>query len=211
MLRSLHLGWQTRGMACILTGALATVIGLGGCAVNPVERGFLNVGAGEYEAAFDAADEVARSYGLVPALRDRRSGILETQPTPAGTLFEPWDRATVTLDQAAANTLSFQRRRARFEFQPAGFGGSAEHTGGAASDLTALGPTHELELRVWVYTERAHVPGIRRSAWSRRLTTLTEVIDPEADEVQEPVWTVVARDRALEERLLSEVGRLLGR
>lgn len=222
---SLTAPWYTSRMILLHRASLLSLLSLVvfsfGCAAGP-QPAYLTVEQSAYARAFDVAGEVARSYGMTPALRDRRSGIIETQPAIAGTLLEPWDRATRTFEQAAESTLSFQRRRARFEFQPAGFSQDVIATDAevlAGPDLLAIDePLRDLtaedgplELRVWVYNERAHVPGIRRSAWSRRLTTRTLVIDPETSEPLVPAWTVVSRDRELESHLLTEIERALDR
>ena len=66
--------------------------------------------------------------------------------------------------------------------------------------------TGSLELRVWVYVERAHSPGLRRSTWTRAKTTRTRIILPEeAQALPAHFWTPVHRDEAFERRLLAAV------
>ena len=59
-----------------------------------------------------------------------------------------------------------------------------------------------LELRVTVTLERAHMPGRRRSTWSRSLTTRTEIITTSGP-LPALFWEPVARDTAFERRLLA--------
>lgn len=192
-------------------GIFASVV-LGGCASQQGPESLL-IPASRYESAFDAATEVARAEGMPAALRDRRSGIIETVAQPAGSLLEPWRNDNASLSQATENTLAYQRRRARFEFvqrnpssvQTSNESASNEFSVPSSEDLTQA--QSDLELRVWVYVERASAPGLRRSTWTRRNTTRTRLIAPEGDTGPTPStsWTAVARDAAYERRLLAAV------
>ena len=186
---------------------------------------FLTVEPGGYDRAFDLAVEAAREAGMTAMLRDRRGGIIETDARIAGSVLEPWRTDNDSFGQALENTMSFQRRRARFEFVPAGFiepmidpdaplvGADPSSGVGPPFDLTEYdGP---VELRAWVYVERAHRPGLRRSTWSRRQSEY--VIDPQqqdeprVDNVgvrrggRQTSWTPIDRDQAYERRLLAVV------
>ncbi len=200
-------------------GALLICGSLSGCATSQGPA-FLTIQAEAYADAFDAAVEAATVAGLSPIVRDRRSGVIETEPRIAGSVLEPWRNDNASFAQAIENTITFQRRRARFEFTPAGFrlreAAEAPMTGpdlfatqDTEVDLSRL--TGPLELRVWVYVERAYLPGIRRSTWTRAKTTRTRII-PAEDEKALPslYWTPVRRDEAYERRLLAAVERALG-
>ncbi len=216
---------------CVANPALMTILPKGvlgallicgvvsGCATSEGPA-FLTIQAEAYADAFDAAVEAAAAAGLSPIVRDRRSGVIETEPRVAGSVLEPWRTDNASFAQAMENTIAFQRRRARFEFTPAGFRprepAEASLTGpdlfaqhDAEVDLSRrAGP---LELRVWVYVERAYSPGLRRSTWTRARTTRTRII-PADDEQALPTryWTPVHRDEAYERRLLAAVERALG-
>lgn len=206
--------------AATLAAAMLCALILGGCA-SSTGPAYLTIGPDQYQMAFDAAVEAARTAGLDAVLRDRRSGIIETSPTDAGSALEPWKGDNASLEQGLENTLAHQRRRARFEFVPAGFrysqttadqglsGPDLLVTEHAATDLTRL--DGDLELRVWVFVERAHLLGLRRGTWSRALTTRTVIIDPDSDGRALPAryWTPVARDTAFERRLLAAVDKQL--
>ncbi|MDY7108182.1 MAG: hypothetical protein SYC29_06050 [Planctomycetota bacterium] len=193
---------------------------LAGCS-SPEAREVLRLEAGHYGRAFEAAVEVARDAGLPAILRDRRGGIIETEPQIAPSLLEPWRLDGATLTTRLENTLALQRRRMRFEFTPAGFRAGAAGPGealegpdllaldGRPVDLTRL--DEPLELRVRVYLERAHEPGLRHHTWSRRLTTSTKILlggeAPRA--LDKTFWTPVARDRGFEQRMLAAIEKRL--
>jgi hypothetical protein len=198
-----------------------TLAGLVGCA-RPAGPTHLTVAADQYDRAFDAAAGVARSHGLVPGLRDRRGGVIETEPARAGSIFEPWETLTTSFGHRVESTLAYQRRRARFEFLPVGFDPEAARptddvlpgpdvfaTSREPIDLTTF--DGELELRVWVYVERLHAPGLRRSTWSRRMTQRSQIIDPETERPIPGAWATVARDPEIERKLLTLVERELRR
>jgi hypothetical protein len=189
----------------------------GGCAKSPGPD-LLRLDAGTYHEAFDAAMEASRTHGLPPALRDRRRGVIETQPALATSVLEPWHDDNATLGQSLENTIAFQRRRARFEFAPTGTAPPAA-TGDTAAvpdllgvetrDLDLSAYHGELELRVQVIVERAHTMGVRRSTWSRRSTTRATIDSPAREGVPASFWTPVSRDEAFERRLLAAVDHAL--
>ena len=153
-------------------------------------------------------------------MRDRRSGIIETEHRIAGSVLEPWRTDNSSDSQASENTLNFQRRKVRFEFKPVGFHQTVDSKDGdltgpdllnnePPADLTAS--TSDLELRVWVFIERAHATGVRRSTWTRTKTTVTRVIDPDTNEpLPANTWIAVRRDTDYERRLMGMVADLLG-
>jgi hypothetical protein len=225
----------------VIGGIAAGVLAAAGCASRGGPSA-LAVPPASYGAVFDAAVEAGRRAGLHAALRDRRGGIIETESRIAGSILEPWRLDNAGVGESIGHTLNFERRRARFEFVPAGFRGPREPappgaaTGpdllaaadeAAETDLSALAATEgapNLELRVWVFLERAHTPGLRRSTWTRSKTSRAR--DPAAPDTSlwEPrgemfrtrsidrerggtMWAVVGRDPAMEQRLLADVAR----
>jgi len=188
---------------------------LGACATSQGPA-YLTIESALYEQAFDAAMAASRSNDMPPTMRDRRAGLIDTKPTIAGSILEPWRGGNASLDQAMENTVVFQRRRARFEFTPRSF---REPTVGGEPDLLGLsGPRLDLttfegpiELRVWVVVERSYSPGIRRDMWSRSNETRAVVTRPATNPgvPTTDFWTPVTRDTAFERRLLAEVADLL--
>ncbi|MHC4109424.1 MAG: hypothetical protein ACYSTY_15220 [Planctomycetota bacterium] len=180
---------------------------------------YLTLGADRYDPAFDAAAQAAREAGMAPALLDRRHGTIDTQPVAAASIMEPWRGGNASFGQAVENTIAFQRRRARFEFAPVdqdGAGQRSELPEALGPDLLGLRTPQRdlteydgaLELRVTVTLERAHMPGLRRSTWSRSLTTRTAIITSSGPQPA-VFWEPVARDTAFERRLLAAVRETL--
>ena len=171
--------------------------------------------SGDYHKAFEAAIEVGRAHGLPPALRDRRRGVIETEPRIASSVLDFWRGENTSLGQSLENTIAFQRHRARFEFTPAGSppdppaGEPATDGPDVFATVPALDLTEyegPLELRVTVVVERAHQPGVRRSTWTRRLTTQARIVSAQTGFQRLPSgWAPVARDPAFERRLLAAV------
>ena len=185
-----------------------------GCATSQGPD-FLSIDSQRYSDAFDAAVEAARVAGLSPIVRDRRSGLIETEPRIAGSVLEPWRDDNASFTQAIENSITFQRRRARFEFAPVIFqpdqAPDAQLTGPdlfgtQAAEIDLSRHTGPLELRVWVYVERSYTPGLRRSTWTRANTTRTRIVPAEDDgALPRQYWTPVHRDEAFERRLLTAV------
>ncbi|MBT8487007.1 MAG: hypothetical protein HKO59_12805 [Phycisphaerales bacterium] len=179
----------------------------------------LVIDAGDYARAFDAAVAAAKDAGMPPEVRDRRGGVIETVAVDAPTLLEPWRVDGSVLERRLEQTISHERRRARFEFMPIGdalppadppeplLGPDLLATRTDSIDRTSHAGT--MALRVWVYTERSHQPGLRRDTWTRRASSTAIVFDAEGDRRPRQFWTPVARDPDLERRLLARVERAL--
>jgi len=148
----------------------------------------------QYAMVFDAAVAAASSDGMKPVLLNRRSGVIATDPTIAGSFIEPWKR---------------------FEFTPVvrkPTPGSPEESligpnllSGAGKDLTTfVGP---IELRVWVYVDRKYTQGMRRGTWTLRSESITKAMPTEQPWEQVPgtFWTPMNRDVARERALLATV------
>lgn len=166
---------------------------------------------GRYAEAFEAAAEAGRRAGMPPDVRDVRLGRIETAADFAASLLEPWADPGADFE----STVSFQRRRAVFEFAPVD---APAPEAPATPDLLGAGEPppdltrHEgpLALRVRVFLERASAPGLRRSTWSRRLTTRAVIVRGEEERLPAAFWTPIGRDRACEERLRAEITDVLG-
>ncbi len=211
---SLLHAWVPAGLAAIW------VVGLGGCASNSGPE-VVMVDGSRYAEAFDAAVEAARREGMPATLRDRRSGVIETDARPSGSIFEPWKADAASSTQAWEQTLHFERRRVRFEFAPADqppvaltpdqplTGADPSGAADAPIDLTThAGP---LRLVAIVTIERHYRTGDRRSTWSRRISSQFTYGPGDADATRpNAFWTPVARDEAYERRILATVEKMLG-
>jgi len=175
----------------------------------------LSIPPGRYEVAFDTALEVARSHGMQPLLRDRRTGVIETSPVIAGTIFEPWYQDTADFSQSIDNTLSQYRMKARFEFIPGQMlassdsGSTPDVLGITSPPIDLTNEDQSIELRVQVFRERRHTVGQRRHTWSRRMNSraVHGVDDATWESTNTVFWTPESRDDAAERRLLAEVAR----
>jgi hypothetical protein len=171
--------------------------------------------SGEYAIAFDAAIDAASSNGLKPVFIDRRGGIIETDPTVAGSVVEPWKQSAFSTWQTLENTLSLQRRTARFEFRPINRSLEPDSKEGmlmgpdllaaAGKDLTQY--IGDLELRVWVYVDRHYTQGLRRGSWSLNSESVSTVLSASEPWAQSPgrFWAPVSRDISTERTLLSTI------
>ena len=199
-----------------LIGMVVT-LGVGGCK-KPTGPDALIIPSSGYADAFDAAVEAARKQGLTASMRDRRAGLIETEPRFAGSLLEPWRTDNSGFDQTMENTLNFQRRRARFEFVPAGASPAVatatvddlagpDVVVGDSQPIDLTSYQGDVELRVRVYVDRGYTRGVKRNTWSRSANTTYKTIAPEG---QPPIstgttWTPLTRDEAYERRLLAMV------
>jgi hypothetical protein len=217
-----------RRITALVSVMLAAVAGgLPGCASRPSDAPtVLALESASYATAFDTAVALVIDEGMPAVLRDRDGGVIESSPNVSGSLVEPWDWPHGDIGAATESTLNFQRRRVRFEFVPTGFRprelredapllgsltpGSGDPSATEAVDLrTYEGP---LELRVWVYVERAYTPYLQRSTWTFQGRTFASNPERAADRANAErddgstrdtsIWTPIARDPAFEESIL---------
>lgn len=196
--------------------SLALAVGLTGCASSSGPA-MLTIDSARYEKVFDTALEMMRREGMNPVVIDRRGGIIETEPRIAGSILEPWDRNNASYQQAMDNTLSFQRRRARFEFLPGRRSPvrfptqrpirPREAAGLTAQPVDLTSYEGDIDVLVTVTVERQYRPGQRRNTWSRRLTTQSAFVGPD-ENLPPNFWTPVIRDTAFERRLLARIEEL---
>lgn len=156
------------------------------------------IATAEYDRVFDAAVMVLRDEHFVVARKDRRFGVVTTEPRTAASVFEPWHTDNSTAAQTTASTLNFDRRTVRVMINPA-----AETASGDG----------EYQLQVQVTLDRRHHPtrvlntaamgsvgvGHREATDYKPLLTETGV--------EESFWSPVGRDELLEKRLLAEILR----
>ncbi len=207
-----------RQMIWIAPLCFALVVGLTGCASSSGPA-MLTIDSARYEKVFDTALEMMRHQGMNPVVIDRRGGIIETDPRIAGSILEPWDRNNASYHQAMDNTLSLQRRHARFEFMagrrsPVLFPTQQplrphEAAGMIAQPVDLTSYDGDIEVHVTVTVERQYRPGRRRNTWSRQLTTQSAFVGPD-ENLPPNFWTPVTRDTAYERRLLAAIDQVLG-
>jgi hypothetical protein len=173
----------------------------GGCArelaqtPNPIE-----IAAGEYDRVFDASIQTLRDMRFTVERKDRRFGVVTTEPLPAASAIEPWHADNTTSQQVAQSTLHFQRRIVRIELAP------------AAAD--ARPDAYRMTVRVDVQ-RRYDAPKELNSAFigaarfrdvrERNLAQRTET------GLEESRWSPVGRDEQLEQRLIASILNLATR
>ena len=175
----------------------------------------LTIDAADYERAFDVAMDATSDQGFQLVLRDRRSGVIETDPVIAESILEPWRHNGASFDETMDNTVHLQRRRARIEFRPAAFADDEAGDPMQGPDLlgidrpmTDLTATSEgpIEIRAWVWVERSYDSGRRRFAWTRNSTSSMKIIDPDTGmTTSSNRWAPMSRDEAFERRLLARI------
>ncbi len=217
-------------LSAIVVIAVTLGGGLPGCASRPSDAPtVLALESASYASAFDTAVALVVDEGMPAVLRDRDGGVIESSPNVSGSLVEPWDWPRGDIGAATESTLNFQRRRVRFEFVPTGFRprelredapllgtltpGSEDASAADAVNLSGYeGP---LELRVWVYLERAYTPYLQRSTWTFQGRTFARNPERAADIANAErndgstrdtsIWTPIARDPAFEEAILTKL------
>ena len=201
--------------------ALACAVACAACAPEPVPA-VLSFPRSDYERAFDAALEAAKAQGLEPVVADRSLGVIETDARTAGSLLEPWRTDNDGLADALAHTVSFERRRARFEFVPEGFA-APEPTADAKAEGPAVAGSDRaerrldltraegvIELRAWVFVDRAFRANQQIGRWSlseqRYAQDPADKPLPEDESTRAPTeWTPIGRDVPYERRLTARI------
>ncbi|HMN96052.1 MAG TPA: hypothetical protein PKC43_01540 [Phycisphaerales bacterium] len=218
---------RVRGAARAAPLAVAAVLIVGGCATKEGPTA-LEIPRERYPEAFDAALRVLSDEWYVTALRDREGGVIETLPRRAAGLLEPWRTDNDSIAQASHNTLALRQRRIRVEFISTEFAPPTidaesqlkgpDLLGGAGSADELRTPARgggAIEIRAWVTLDRADVAGLRRFAWTRRITTrsadIRAGIDPAEGVVAAGPWTPEERDEAMERRLIAAIEAALAR
>lgn len=228
-----RLSGPARRRAAGVCAAILAVLPVIGCASSPSGPSYLSVPHAQYERAFDAACAAARDEGFVPEVVDRNAGAIESAPKFAGSAIEPWTWGEMTAGDVVEGTFGFERRRARFEFVPAGFRpaapeGTAPLAGpilpgserGKRSDLTraeddlevGVPQVGDLEVRVSVSVERQFRPGYQGGAYTRALGSYsrdTTTKDDPTTPRDRSTWTAVARDERMERALIERMSKLL--
>jgi hypothetical protein len=218
--RSPHAGPPTAppGLA-VLLAVVGLTLALAGCSAPAAGPGSsLRLPPDRYAEAFGAAADVLSDHGLAPAVRDRRAGVIETDPENSAGWFAPWNIEPAS-DLESVATLSTVRRRARITFTA-----ETAVTGDAEDELQGpdlfglreppadLGQARTpVAMRVAVYVERSHRPGQQVDTWSRRLRTQARVGRPSPASGFEPglTWWPVSRDEGLERAILEQVAARL--
>jgi len=215
--------------ALALAGLLAQL--LGGCAASGPESrpAGLEFASAGYEDLFERTLAVLREQGYEPARIDRRFGVIETAPRPAGSLVEPWRWIGAAESDPVAATVQYQRRIVRAEFRPVEQeDAAAPPDRGGLPPVAASDPSSDAAadvspwadpLLVWPFVpaehpgrlrlelacmiEEARQPGRRIETTSLSDTSTTRDPALAARGIPPRFWTAVRRDHVVEEDLLA--------
>jgi len=153
--------------ALLMTLLLAIASLLGGCAASTPAT--IDIPAGQYERAFDAAREQLVRARFELDRVDARAGVITTRPKTTAGLATPWDGESVTLEQKTEDLLNQQQRRVRITFEPAT---GATPPRDAAMDLRTI--ETPLTARVEVAIDRVRTPGWELDATAIRYSWRTQ-------------------------------------
>lgn len=167
---------------------------VGACASRPSgpEAWRLDLNAGEYAAAFDAARDELRDQGFILERVDARSGVITTQAKTTAGLATPWHGEQSTARQELEDLLQRQQRLVRITFEP--------EADGEAPSIT--GPVRMLTS---VTVQRVNTPGFKLEPEAIRQSSF--YVDPVlADRRMQPNYAVsLTQDPALAERITRRV------
>ena len=170
----------------------------------------VELAAGRYTDAFDAAVETLRRSGFRIDRADHRFGVVTTRPEGSPTLFEPWLTGNTSRDTRLLSTLNDVRRTITVTFDAAP--DTADHAGSAPAPGPQVNPPSAARrMSVAVELELFQAPG-------RRLDGRTDgrvFSDPprprsadedDADNQDIPnAWKAIGRDPGLEALLQQRI------
>lgn len=177
----------------------AGVLVLGGCSASGPS--VVDVPAGGYVRAFDAARRTLTDARFELDRVDARAGVITTQPKPSAGLLTFWDTTPTTMGQRVEDTVNAQRRTVRVVFEPV--------AGMVDADLRETQPA--VRARVEVAVERLHRPGWDLDATSVRNSGFSSALSTRSRNLEPSVEVPFTRDEELAKRLAREIDRRLGK
>ncbi len=154
------------------------------------------VTGGDFDRLWANAERVSRDYLFTIDRRDRRLGLLTTQPNVSAQWFEPWRRELRTGDDIAASSIATHRRTIYFNFDKSG-------------DRYTVTPKVLVERQS---LEERRVTGILIKGYLRRNSTDDISGTRESDAgvlLPGSYWYPVGRDYALEQKLVADLNASL--
>jgi len=76
----------------------------------------VSMSSADFNPLWDASDKVLRELHFQPARRDKRLGVMTTEPMTSAQWFEPWRRELRTRDAAIESSLATLRRTVTINF-----------------------------------------------------------------------------------------------
>ena len=152
--------------------------------------------AAGFDQLWDAAESASRDLLFKIDRRDRRSGVLTTEPLVSAQWFEPWRREVQTIDNLADSSVATIRRTVRYEFQK-------------QAETYILVPKVLVERQA--IAER-RVSGALSRLYFRRDRELNSYGTRETDAgvyIPESYWYPIGRDAGLEAHLVERINSQL--
>lgn len=155
----------------------------------------------DFDALWSAAEDAARARFFPIDRRDRRLGVMTTEPVVSAQWFEPWRRDAIEPDALADSSLATIRRTIRFEFERRDDG------------AFVVAPRVLVERYAQAEVRVTSVVLYRSVFRLGRTTDLTPYGTKETDRgifLPNRYWYAVGRDHALEQALADEIQRRAG-
>lgn len=185
---------------CVL-GLLVVFVVAPGCASVETGPGLVEVPAGRYPAAFDAARAELLRLGFTLERVDARAGVIETAPRSSAGLATPWIDRHASLGESWNGLLNRQRRRVTVRFEPRTDVPAEE----SATPPDIRTSDSDLVVSIDASVERLYAPGLQTPATSVTLSSRT--VDPRL--VQAAGSRVYAAEVSQDERLGTRVANAI--
>jgi hypothetical protein len=162
-----------------------------------------SVESNSFDALWTAAEDAAWARLFRIDRRDRRGGVMTTEPLTSAQFFEPWRRDTPGLDQTAESSLATIRRTVRFEFTREG------------EDSPTFTVTPKVLVERYSQAEnRVSSVVLYRSAFrAGRVSEITPYGTRETDRgifLPSRYWYPLDRDEELERQIAADIQRKIG-
>ena len=179
-----------------LTFAAALVVGvLAGCPkyTEPVPRAReLSAAEKNFESVWEASMRVLREYRFTPALQDRRSGLIQTQPMTSKHFTEFWRKEATTAEDVLEDSLHTIYRTATVRIVP-------RDASNEEFDVVVQVDVSRSDRRAPLVTSASQAYELFSTSAEERLLVRYE------DQTEGPVVVPVARDENLEKILTDEI------
>ena len=169
----------------------------GGCAQLPaVTANPIEITAGEYDRVFDASIQTLRQMRFTVDRKDRRFGVVTSEPMLASSAIEPWYRDNTHSAQVAQSTLHLQRRIVRVELTP------AEPVADARTEAYRMSVQVQIERR-YDPPKELNTPLIGAARFRDvRQNVITQTTEAGTETSH---WVNIGRDEQLEQRLIAQI------
>lgn len=185
---------------------MAWICGHGCAGPTPQVANPIPIAMEEYPSIFDSAMAVLQEAGFSIDRRDRRFGVVTTQPQLTPTVFEPWKPDYNLTDHHVQSTVNFQRRVIRVGIEQALGGATAESLG---KPVTEAGPNLVMRVTVTIYQQQhPEIPPpntvVSTVSFTDGKAGRSRAVVSERG-VEKPFWQAAGRDENLEKHLVAMI------